>query len=386
MPVPARARTDEKNSPHHTLNRDVVRLARHVLEIEARTVKTLAERLGDAFCQAVALLHACRGSVIVSGMGKAGLIGQKIAATLASTGTRSHFLHPAEAMHGDLGRVHSDDVALVLSMSGHTEEVVRMLPALDALGVPIVAVTGSPASPLGRKAKLVLDLGPIEEACPLGLAPTASTTAMLALGDALAVVLSQVRGFSAGDFARFHPGGSLGRRLMRVEEAMRSLADCRIAREEQTLRQALVQQSRPGRRTGAIMVVDRDGYLTGIFTDSDLARLLEANRDAFLDKPIAEVMTRRPTTIARGELLLTARALLAERKISELPVVDPEGRPLGVLDITDLVGLAPQLQGEDDAGPRAGGDPKPVQCQGAPRLRLHTPEADGGLPQLPSDA
>jgi arabinose-5-phosphate isomerase len=375
MTTPLAIKKEELSLWHNSLQEECLSLARHVLQTEAQTLNNLSQKLGDSFFRAVELLWNCRGSVIVSGIGKAGLIGQKIAATLASTGTRSHFLHPAEALHGDLGRVHSDDVALVLSMSGHTEEVVRMLPALAALSVPIVAVTGHPASPLGRKAAVVLDLGPIPEACPLGLAPTASTTAMLALGDAFAVVLSRLRGFSARDFARYHPGGNLGRRLLKVEEAMRPLADCRLAQEDQTLRQALVQQSRPGRRTGAIMVVDGEGRLSGIFTDSDLARLLEANRDAFLDRPIAAVMTRQPTTIAAGELLTTAAAVLAERKISELPVVDADGHPLGLIDITDVVGMAPpwpaQAESREQPGSSGSTDAAPREM---PILRLHVPE------------
>lgn len=376
MTTPLAVKTEERALCQKFLQEDCLSLARQVLEIESRTIDKVAQRIGASFYRVVDMIAACRGSVVVSGMGKAGLVGQKIAATLASTGTRSHFLHPAEAMHGDLGRVQSDDIALVLSMSGHTEEVVRLLPALAALGVPIVAVTGYPASPLGRKAAVVLDLGPIQEACPLGLAPTASTTAMLALGDALAVVLSHLRGFSARDFARYHPGGNLGRRLLRVEEAMRPLADCRVAREDQTLRQALVQQSRPGRRTGAIMVVDGEERLSGIFTDSDLARLLEANRDAFLDRPIAAVMTRQPTAVAAGELLVTAAAVLAERKISELPVVDRDGRPLGLIDITDLVGMVPPWQvqaGSDDVA--GSSDSVADHSRQMPTLRLHIPEA-----------
>jgi arabinose-5-phosphate isomerase len=376
MTTPYAINKDDHHFQQRAFQEEWLSLARQTIQFEAQTLDTLSQRLGESFCRAIEMILACRGSVIVSGIGKAGLIGQKIAATLASTGTRSHFLHPAEAMHGDLGRVHKDDLALVLSMSGHTEEVVRMLPALADLGVPIVAITGHPGSPLGRKASLVLDLGTIHEACPLGLAPTASTTAMLALGDALAVVLSRLRGFSARDFARYHPGGNLGRRLLRVEEAMRPLADCRFAREDQTLRQALVEQSRPGRRTGAIMVVDGEGRLSGIFTDSDLARLLEANRDAFLDRPIAAVMTRHPTTVAAGELLTTAASVLAERKISELPVVDGDGRPLGLIDITDLVGMAPPWQVEMGASERVGTVGSVGQMPRAmPALRLHMPDA-----------
>jgi arabinose-5-phosphate isomerase len=312
------------------------------------------------------LLAQTRGSVVVSGMGKAGLIGQKITATLASTGTRSHFLHPSEAIHGDLGRLHADDVALILSFSGQTEEVVRILPSLHELGVAIVAITGRPDSPLGKQAVVTLDLGSIREACPLGLAPTASTTAMLALGDALALVLSQMRSFSVGDFARFHPGGTLGRKLARVEDAMRPLVQCRVAPQSLSLRETLISQSRPGRRTGAIMIVDEAGLLVGIFTDSDLARLFEANRDAALDGPLADVMTRSPATIGVGELLSAACDVLSRRKISELPVVDQAGRPVGLIDITDVVGL------EADAGP-------------SPRSKAQSPSARGFRVRRPSD-
>lgn len=341
-----------------------LRLGRDVIRTEAQTLLALANRLGEEFCHAAALLGSSRGSVIVSGMGKAGLIGQKVAATFASTGTRSHFLHPSEAIHGDLGRLHADDVALILSFSGQTAEVVRILPALRELGVPIVAITGQADSPLARQAVITLDLGAIREACPLGLAPTASTTAMLALGDALALVLRRMRSFSASDFARFHPGGSLGRKLSRVEEAMRPLAQCRVAQATQTLRETLVGQSRPGRRTGAIMVVDQAGFLVGIFTDSDLARLLEANRDAAIDGPLADVMTPAPAAIRAGELLSVACDLLSRRKISELPVVDQDGRPTGLIDITDVVGLEPET---------AHSPQSKVQGPSKPSFRLRRP-------------
>jgi arabinose-5-phosphate isomerase len=341
-----------------------LRLAREVVRTEGQTLLALADRLGEEFCHAVALLASIRGSVIVSGMGKAGLIGQKIAATFASTGTRSHFLHPSEAIHGDLGRVHAEDVALVLSFSGETEEIVRILPALRDLGVPIVAVTGRLESDLAKQAVITLDLGVIREACPLGLAPTTSTTAMLALGDALALVLSRMQGFTSADFARFHPGGSLGRKLARVEDAMRPLAQCRVALHKQSLREALVDQSRPGRRTGAIMIVDEAGLLVGVFTDSDLARLLEANRDSAIDGPLADVMTRSPATTTLGELLSTACELLSRRKISELPVVDQAGKPVGLIDITDVVGLAP----DEVRSPKS-----KVQSRGGANFRLHRP-------------
>lgn len=343
-----------------------LRLAREIVRDEGQTLLTLADRLGEEFCHAVALLNSTRGSVIVSGMGKAGLVGQKIVATLASTGTRSHFLHPGEARHGDLGRLHAEDVALILSFSGQTEEVVRILPALRELTIPIIAITGRPDSPLGRQAVITLDLGPIREACPLGLAPTASTTAMLALGDALALVLGQMRGFSSADFARFHPGGNLGRKLSRVEEAMRPLSQCRVANTSQTLRETLVAHSRPGRRTGAIMLVDDEGRLAGIFTDSDLARLFEANRDAAIDGPLANVMTRSPATVVTGELLQTAYDLLSRRKISELPVVDRDDKPIGLIDITDIVGLEPEREPVESRRSK-------VEGHSGGNFRLHRP-------------
>lgn len=319
-----------------------LRCAREILLRESQSLKQLAGRLDDRFSAAVELLYACRGSVIVSGMGKAGLVGQKIMATLASTGTRSHFLHPAEAIHGDLGRVHRDDLVLMLSQSGETEEVVRLLPSLAEFGVPILAITASAGSTLGRAATVVLELGPMEEACALGLAPSTSTTAMLALGDALALVTSQMRNFAREDFARFHPGGSLGRKLSRVEHHLRPLEQCRVAPDSNTVREVLVSVGRPGRRTGAVMLIDADGKLSGIFTDSDLARLFEARRDRQLDGPIADVMTRRPMTVKAGSRLADAVTMMAGRKISELPVIDDDGRPVGIIDITDVFGLLPQ--------------------------------------------
>ncbi len=317
-----------------------LRLAREILRKEGQAVLSLSDNLGDDFCRAVDVLFHCRGSIIVSGMGKAGLVGQKIAATMASTGTRSHFLHPGEAIHGDLGRVHRDDAVLMLSFSGETEEITRLLPSLRA--VPIIAITGKPDSTLGRQASVTLDLGPIREACTLGLAPSTSTTAMLALGDALALVLSRMRSFGPLDYVRFHPGGSLGRKLAKVDDLMRPLDDCRVAPDHKTVREVFVEVSRPGRRTGAIMLTDENGLLTGIFTDSDLARLLETRRDRSIDGPIRNVMTRGPRTIRSGTMMSEALDVFAERKISELPVIDPDGRPLGMLDITDVVGLLPR--------------------------------------------
>jgi arabinose-5-phosphate isomerase len=278
-------------------------------------------------------------------MGKAGIVAQKTAATLASTGTRSHFIHPAEAFHGDLGRIHCDDVVLAFSQSGETEEVIRLLPSLAQFDVRLIAVVSKPSCTLGEAADVVVELGPLGEADPLGLAPSTSTTAMLAIGDALALVASRMRNFGPQDFARFHPGGALGLKLSKVEDHMRPLADCRVASEEKTIREVFVACTRPGRRTGAIMLVDAAGKLSGLFTDSDLARQLESTDVSVLDRPIQDVMTRRPLTAVEGSRLSEAGDLLAQRKISELPVVDQQGRPVGLLDLTDLWGLFPH----DDA-------------------------------------
>ncbi|ADB15530.1 KpsF/GutQ family protein [Pirellula staleyi DSM 6068] len=330
---------------------DPLQLARTVLLSESDAIAGLATRLDHHFVSAVKMLLDCRGSLILSGMGKAGLIASKLTATFASTGTRSHFVHPAEAIHGDLGRIAEGDVVLMLSYSGETEEITRILPMLRDFGASIIAITGQPSSTLARAATVVLDLGRITEACPLGLAPSTSTAAMLALGDALAIVVSQSRGFSADDFARYHPGGSLGRKLATVNDVMRPLAECRVAHENERLREALVNQRRPGRRSGAILLIDDAGKLSGIFTDSDLARLLEAKRDAAIDGPLSDVMTRRPTTIQEGTSLAAACDLLAMKKISELPVIDHDGKPAGLVDITDVVLVA----SDDDEAPAVDG-------------------------------
>jgi len=315
-----------------------IRYARDIIRLEGQALLALATRLDTYFSRAVECLYRCQTSVIVTGMGKAGLIGQKIAATLSSTGTRGHFLHPAEAFHGDLGRIHRDDIVLVLSQSGETEEITRLLPPLSALGVTIIAITAQHNSTLGRAATVVLALGPLKEACGLGLAPSTSTTAMLALGDALALVVSRMRAFGPEDFARFHPGGSLGRKLSKVEDHMRQLAQCRVSKDDVSLRNVLAAPSPAGRRSGAILLLDAAGKLSGIFTDSDLARLFESRRDAALDEPIHHVMTARPITVPAASMVSDAMAIMAERKLSELPIVDDDGRPVGLLDITDLVG------------------------------------------------
>ncbi len=316
--------------------------ARQILRGYGLALHEVSQRLNAAFCEACQLVFGGRGSVIVSGMGKAGLIGQKVAATLASTGAPSHFLHPAEAMHGDLGRIGRDDVVLMFSQSGETAEVVRLLPSLAKMATPLIAVTCRPESTLGRAADVTLDLGPLKEACGLGLAPSTSTVAMLAVGDALALVVSRMKQFEPADFARFHPGGSLGFKLSQAHDHMRPLHECRVASASQTVREVLVLQGRPGRRTGAIMLLDGAGKLAGIFTDSDLARLFETRRDGALDGPIGKVMTARPTTVTPETMMTDVVAILADKKISELPVVEGDGRPAGLLDITDIVAMLPE--------------------------------------------
>ena len=314
-----------------------IQYAREIIRIEAGALQHLADRLDAQFAQAVSQIYHCQTNILVTGMGKAGLIGQKIAATLSSTGSRSHFLNPAEAFHGDLGRIHHGDIVLVLSQSGHTEEIVRLLPSLVDLGVLVMAMTRDRHSPLGQAADILLELGPLQEACSLGLAPSTSTTAMLAYGDALALVASRMRAFSPEDFARVHPGGSLGRKLTKVDQLMRPLKQCRWACQQETLRAVLSKCRIEGRRSGAVMIVNAENLLCGIFTDSDLARLFESHREDALDQPIRDVMIRQPVTVPSKSMASDAMAIMAERKLSELPVIDERGMPLGLLDITDLV-------------------------------------------------
>ena len=338
-----RRRADQS---HYTplVEAEVLRLGREVVRTEARALNDLVKQIDSNFFRAVRMLHRLPGDLIITGMGKAGHIGQKLAATFSSTGTRAHFLHPAEAVHGDLGRVRQGDVVLVLSQSGETSEVVGLLPSFRRIGVPLIAVTASRRSTLGQAADITIQLGQLNEACALGLAPSTSTAVMLALGDALALVVSRLRGFAAEDFAKFHPGGALGLKLSSVEDHMRDLDDCRVAAEDQTIRDVLVTCTKPGRRSGAIMLVDTVGRLTGLFTDSDLARLIECRHDEALDRPVSEAMIKSPMTVAEGARMSDAVELLADRKISELPVVDSVGKPVGMIDVTDVVSLLPATE------------------------------------------
>lgn len=333
----SRALQTPDSYPYSSSHGRLIERGCEILAAEVAALSQLGHRLEASFARGVELLLHCEGSVLVTGMGKAGLVGQKLTASLSSTGTPSHFLHPAEAVHGDLGCIRPSDVIVVLSYSGETEEITRILPLLGECAAGLLAITARTDSTLGRAANVTLPLGEHREAGSLGLAPTTSTTAMMALGDALALVVSEQRGFTREQFARFHPAGNLGRQLTGVCEIMRPLTECRVAGEHQSLREVLVRVSRPGRRSGAIMLTNNAGQLVGIFTDSDLARLLERSQDAQLDQPVNRVMKRAFTTVTAGCLLPEAMRLLAERKISELPVVDENQQPLGMLDVTDLV-------------------------------------------------
>lgn len=320
---------------------ETLRAGRDLFRQQVSALTSVGDRLDGTFSAAVERVLTCAGSVVVTGMGKAGLIGRKISATLASTGTPSHFLHPAEAVHGDLGAIREDDVVLALSNSGETEEVCRLLPLLRRMGVGVIAVTAGDGSTLGRAAEITLTLGRLQEADEYGLAPSTSTTAMLVLGDALALVVSRRRGFTPERFALFHPGGSLGRRLTLVSEMMRKPGELRVARAERTIREVFSEEGSPKRRTGAVMIVNKQDVLVGLFTDSDLARLLGRRQDGCLDQPVSEVMTANPLTIRSDATLDEAVTVLSSRKVSELPVVDEHHHPIGLIDITDVIALMP---------------------------------------------
>ena len=320
---------------------EILKMASDVIKQESQALSRLSKTVPDGLSDAVDFILNCKGSVIVAGMGKAGLIGQKISASLASTGTRSHFLHPAEALHGDLGRVGPDDVMLMLSNSGETEEIVNLLPSLQKLGVKIIAMISQLSCTLARNSSVALDYGRLPEACALGLAPTTSTAMMMALGDALVLTLANLRQFRAIDFAKFHPGGSLGRKLSLVNDIMRPIEQCRVANEAKSVREVYVESANGHRRVGVILLTNDAGKLTGLFTDSDLGRILESGDDSRLCQPIGDVMTRDPFTVRSKSKTQVAVETLAAQNISELPVVNSSGCPIGILDITDVVNLFP---------------------------------------------
>jgi len=308
--------------------------ARRVLEIEAQAIRDLIPRLGEPFESAVGLLFACAGRVVVTGMGKSGLIGQKISATLSSTGTPSLYLHPAEAIHGDLGRIVKGDAVLAISYSGETEEIVALTPTVRRLGSPLIAITGAPRSALAAIADVHLDASIRQEACPLGLAPTASTTAALALGDALAMALLERRGFTVEDFAVLHPGGRLGRKLLRVGDVMHTGDEVPRVTPETSMKDVLFEMTR--KRLGMTTVVDGDGKLVGLISDGDLRRQLERHGYTLLDRTAAQSMTTGAVVITREQLATAGLAVMEERRITSLPVVDGDQRVVGVLHLHDL--------------------------------------------------
>lgn len=318
-----------------TSNHNFIDLGRQVLDIEQAAIAGLYPALNEHFSHACQLMMDCSGKVIVIGMGKSGHIGGKIAATLASTGTPSFFVHPGEASHGDLGMVSANDVVLAISNSGETAELLGLIPVLKRLGVQLIALTGKPESTLAKLADVHISIAVEQEACPLGLAPTASTTATLVMGDALAVALLNARGFSADDFALSHPGGSLGKRLLlRLEDIMHSGERVPRVHTEATISEALLEMSRKG--LGMTAVVNADNQLQGIFTDGDLRRILDHRIDIH-QTAIAEVMTRKPVTAGTNMLAAQALKVMEDKKINGLFVMDEQQRPIGALNMHDLL-------------------------------------------------
>lgn len=330
---------------------DAIRqFGRQVIETEARAVAAMAQAVGADFERAVELMLRCPASVLTSGVGKAGHVARKISATLASTGTPSHFLSPADAVHGDLGSIRRGDLVLIFSASGESDEILRVLNIVKKLDHPVIAITCSRTSGLARHADVVLEMGRIDEACPLGLAPSSTTTAMLALGDALALTVMKQRNFTAESFAVFHPAGQLGRKLIRVREAMtfRLGENLPVASDRLTVGQVLHEVSSIKRRSGAVILVDEAGRITGIFSDGDLRRLVTDDDGSALKRGVREVMTRNPKRVGADQLASEAMALMHQHRIDELPVVDDDNRPVGLIDVQDLVVLK-MLDVEPDA-------------------------------------
>jgi len=320
-------------SPDRSPNRSLD-TAKRVLRIEAEALTELLQRLDASFERAVDLLLACKGRVVVIGMGKSGLIGRKIAATFSSTGTPSVFLHPAEAVHGDLGMLMRDDVVLAVSYGGETEEIAALLETIKRLGLRMIALTGHPQSTIGAASDVTLDVSVKEEACSLNLAPTASTTAAMAMGDALAVALLERRGFSPGDFAALHPGGRLGKKLLRVENLMHSGDAMPHVPVTAKMPDVIYEISKKG--LGMTTVVDEEGRLAGILTDGDLRRLMQQRGAATIDLIVGDCMNKTPRTLAPGELAGSALRIMEERHITSLVVMDSARNPLGVVHLHDL--------------------------------------------------
>ena len=311
-------------------------LARAVIETEAKAVTDLAERIGNEFIQACQFMYNCKGRIVVLGMGKSGHIGDKIAATLASTGSPAFFVHPGEASHGDMGMITSQDAVLALSNSGETSEILTILPLIKRLGVPLIALTGNPGSTLANAADAHLDVSVEKEACPLGLAPTSSTTAALVMGDALAVSLLEQRGFTADDFALSHPGGALGRRLLlHIDDIMHAGDTIPVVSESASLSDALLEMTQKG--LGMTAIIDAEGKMAGIFTDGDLRRVLDHGAVNVHETNISDVMTRDCKTAQPRQLAVETLRMMEEYKISSLIVVDDDKKPVGAMNMHDLL-------------------------------------------------
>jgi len=312
-----------------------IKEAKRVLNIESQAIKDLTKKIDKNFNKAIQILIRCKGRVVFTGMGKAGIIAQKISATMSSTGTPSLFLHSAEAIHGDLGRVTKEDVVIALSNSGETEELKKLLPLIKKMGAKLISFIGNTKSTMAKYSDVVFNVGVKKEACPLGLAPTSSTTAMLAMGDALCVCLLKAKNFKEEDFAFYHPGGSLGKRLLlKVEDIMRRGTSNPIVEENKLVKEVLYAITKA--RAGAASIVDKKGRLIGIFTDGDLRRHLDGGANLPTLK-IKEVMTKNPIAVNKEQLAAEALRILEEKKIDEVPVVDKSHRPVGMLDVQDLL-------------------------------------------------
>jgi arabinose-5-phosphate isomerase len=312
--------------------------AREVIHVEAEAIVSLTPIVDESFAKAIEMIYNCTGSCIVSGIGKAGIIGQKISATLASTGTPSHFLHPAEAVHGDLGRLRKDDVVLVLSYGGETDEITRLINLVKQLDIKLIAITGQNDSTLCKYSDVAICMGKMDEACPLGVAPSVSTTCMLAVGDAIALTIMKARNFSVEDYVRFHPGGSLGTKLMTVEQSMmfRPGEKLPIVDINDTIEQ-LLEKTSDVKRHGAVMVTGRDEKLLGIITDADIRRLITKHKNKCFKMTAGDVMTANCKMIRADALAAEATAIFHKYRIDELPVVDASGKPVGMIDVQDIV-------------------------------------------------
>ena len=326
-----------KNQTEQILDLD---FARQVVASEAEAIHALIERIDEDFANAVAMLYENSGSVIVTGIGKAGIIGAKISGTLASTGTPSHFLHPAEAVHGDLGRVQENDILLALSHSGESDEIIRLINPIKQRQIKLIAMTGNPLSRLAKHSDVVLDIGRVVEACPLGIAPSVSTTCMLALGDALALTVMKARKFGPEDYARFHPGGALGASLITVGQSMmfQPGETLPLASQHDTVHQMLDKTEKLKRR-GAVMIVDEQGKLSGIITDADLRRALNQYGSNVMEVKTIHIMTANCKHVTEEALAAEAMAIFHKYRIDELPVVDADNRPIGMIDVQDIVAI-----------------------------------------------